>query len=204
LVLLHPLLLPSILPSHLELNFLGGSATAIPIFFVVYSFCDFPGMIVKIVFGFSLVKAKILKPVGEKLVVPYYQMGGAMAIVFGLMLFFNGGLVVLFNTVISFGSFYKYIMAGLYLLLVLFVIPFLMFFLYSLAGGWDDYGLSIFKDAVELSGPSKFLVRKLYLVCVWGHDHSPLKNKFPIHHEAAAQEITELDELKRKTYESLK
>ncbi len=204
LVLLHPLLLPSILPSHVELNFLGGTATAIPIFFVVYSFCDFPGMIVKIAFGFSLAKAKILKPVGEKLVVPYYQMGGAMVIVFVLMLFFNGGLVALFNMVVSLGGFYKYVMAGVYLLLVLFVIPFLMFFLYSLAGGWDDYGLSIFKDAVELAGPSRFLVRRLYAVCVWGHEHSPLKNKFPIPHEAAAREIAELDELKRKTYESLK
>ena len=204
LLLLHPKLLPSLLPAYVDLNFLGGTATAIPIFFVLYSFCDFPGMIAKTFFGFTLTDRKILKPVGLRLKIPWWQMFGSMAIVFLIMIGANGGLVLLFDYVTTLGSIYSYILAGLYLLFLLFGAPFIIFFIYSCFGGWDDYGLKIFKDAVDLSGPSKFLISRLYKVCAFGHKISPLKNKFPIPHKAAEKEIAELNKLKKAAWEKLK
>nr|MDO8088171.1 hypothetical protein [Candidatus Sigynarchaeum springense] len=202
-VLLSPAMLPSILPSHVELNFLGGAARPIPIFFIVYAFCDFPGMIAKMFFGFTLADRKILRPVGQKLRIPWWQMFGAMGLVVAAMIVVNGALVILFNWARSIDDIYGYVLAGLYLLFILFGAPFVMFFIYSLVGGWDDHGLGIFRDTIVLSGPSKFLVDKLYKISKWGHDHSPLKNKFPIPHEDAARELAELNEIKKRTYEQL-
>ncbi|NMC07929.1 MAG: hypothetical protein GYA24_22170 [Candidatus Lokiarchaeota archaeon] len=202
-VLLSPIMLPSILPSHVELNFLGGAAQPIPIFFIVYSFCDFPGMIAKMLFGFTLADRRILRPVGQRLRVPWWQMFGAMALVIVAMIGVNGSLVIVFNALREVDKLYGYVLAGLYLIFILFGAPFIMFFVYSLVGGWDDYGLGIFKDAAVLSGPSKFLVDKLYKLSKWAHDRSPLKNRFPIMHEDASREIAELNELKRLTYERL-
>ncbi len=202
-ILLSPNMLPSILPPHVELNFLGGAAQSIPIFFVVYAFCDFPGMIAKMFFGFTLADRKILRPVGQKLRIPWWQMFGAMGLVVAAMVVVNGLLVVVFNWARGIDDAYTFVLAGLYLAFILFGAPFIMFFIYSLVGGWDDYGLGIFKDAAAVSGPSRFIVERLYKVSKWGHEHSPLKNRFPIMHEDAAREIAELNELKRRTYEKL-
>jgi hypothetical protein len=53
--------------------------------------------------------------------------------------------------------------AALTLLMALFVFLFLVYLpLLAFWGGWDDYGLLIFRRAYHLSGPSKFLIYLLY------------------------------------------
>lgn len=49
------------------------------------------------------------------------------------------------------------------LLMALFVFLFLVYLpLLSFWGGWDDYGLLVFRKAYHMSGPSKFLIYMLY------------------------------------------
>lgn len=203
LLLLHPRLIPSIVPSAVELSFLGGRAMAIPVFFILYSFCDLPGIIAKITFGFWITRRKILQPVGKELRFPWWQMFGAMALVFVIMIAVNGGLVSGFLAIKEFGNIAMYAVAVLYLFIMLFGSPFLIFLLYSLFGGWDDYGLSIVKDAIALSGPSRRYITLLYRVSAWGHARSPWKNRFPIPHADAAREIAELDDIKRRAWEAV-
>ncbi|MFX0102444.1 MAG: hypothetical protein ACFFCS_22955 [Candidatus Hodarchaeota archaeon] len=204
LILLHPKLVPSLLPSHVELNFLGGVGAVVPMFFILYSYCDFFGIWAKNLFGTWLVDKYVLRPVGMRFKVPWWQMIGAVVIVFVLMIFVNGSLLNVFNIIKEFGDIYVYIAAGAYLLMMLFVMPIVIFFLYSLFGGWDDFGLKIFKDAMDISGPSKKFVYIVYKVSEWGHNHSPLKNRFPIPHEDAERELAELNKLKRETYERIR
>jgi len=58
-------------------------------------------------------------------------------------------------------------------------------------GGWDDYGIKIFSDAVEISGPSKFLFRPIVKVNKL-MIKSPLHNRFGIPWKAAQDEAEEL------------
>ncbi|MHA1369329.1 MAG: hypothetical protein ACTSRA_06405 [Promethearchaeota archaeon] len=200
IILLHPKLIPSLLPSHITLNYLGGKPIPIPTFFIVYSFCDFPGMIAKNLFGFFLVDWKILRPVGQKLKFPKWQIFGAMSLVFVLMLGINYVLVRIY-VALSSNDIIAYVLAALYLLMMMFGIPFVIFFFYTLFGGYDDYGVKIFKNAMEISGPSKPYIRLLYRLIKWVHERTPLRNKFPIPHEDAKREIEELNEMKRIAYQ---
>ncbi|MHA1793944.1 MAG: hypothetical protein ACTSVI_14985 [Promethearchaeota archaeon] len=200
LFLLHPKLIPSLVPSHVTLSYLGGTPMDVPIFFVLYSFCDFPGMIAKNIFGFWLVDKKILKPVGEKLEFPWWQMVGAMSLVFIVMIGVNWILVQVFIGISTIGILAAFGMTILYLMLMMFGLPLVIFLLYSYFGGWDDFGLSIFHKAVMLSGPSRFYVRVIYKLSKIGHEHSPIKNKFPIPHEDAEREVDELNLLKKIAY----
>ncbi|MFX0102698.1 MAG: hypothetical protein ACFFCS_24235 [Candidatus Hodarchaeota archaeon] len=84
------------------------------------------------------------------------------------------------------------IYAAVGLLMLLFTFPILIFFLYGLYGGWDDYQLLQFKNAMLISGPSKGFVKILYKTTKWAHEHSKLANKFPIPHEKAEKEAMEL------------
>jgi len=78
---------------------------------------------------------------------------------------------------------------------VLFAIFFGLFFTfpaYSMCGGWDDNTIAIFKEAVEISGPSKMFFSPILKVTLFVCKISPLHGKFPIPHEQAAQEALEL------------
>lgn len=64
--------------------------------------------------------------------------------------------------------------------------------LYSYFGGWDDYGLATFYEAVKISGPSRIFfvpIAKLTGLLV---KISPLHNKFPIPWKEAEREAFEL------------
>jgi hypothetical protein len=63
--------------------------------------------------------------------------------------------------------------------------------LYTLFGGWDDYGIKIFTDAVEISGPSKFLFRPIVFANKLLRK-SPLHNRFTIPWQDADREAEEL------------
>jgi len=86
---------------------------------------------------------------------------------------------------------------------VLFLVAIIVFFPLSvLLGGWDDYQLFTFQEAVKLSGPSKIIFIPLLKVlkkCAeigrkWG-----THGRFPIPYKKAHIEISELMELKRAT-----
>jgi hypothetical protein len=96
--------------------------------------------------------------------------------------------------------------AAISLLFGLIMIPFLIYMpLTGLFGIWDDFNIKTFKKAVEISGPSRWIVNLFYKSAVWGISHSRLHNKFKIPWEDAEREIDELMELKKnaeaKTYE---
>lgn len=64
--------------------------------------------------------------------------------------------------------------------------------LYALFGGWDDYGLQVFRDAVELSGPARVFFKPIYKISEALARVSPLHNRFTIPWKAATQEAEEL------------
>jgi hypothetical protein len=86
------------------------------------------------------------------------------------------------------------IIAGTITILFMFVVclMFLFFPLYTAFGGWDDNTLNIFHEAVEISGPSKFLFRPIDKASQWLGKKSPLHNRFKIPHEKALEEAAEL------------
>jgi hypothetical protein len=78
---------------------------------------------------------------------------------------------------------------------VLFAIFFGLFFffpMYGLMGGWDVNSLAVFKEAVEISGPSRFFFMPILKMTLFLGTKSPLFNKFPIPYEKALEESIEL------------
>jgi len=86
---------------------------------------------------------------------------------------------------------------------VLFLVATFMYFpLTVLLGGWDDYQLFTFQEAVKLSGPSKIIfipLFKLLKKCAEFGRKIGTHGRFPIPFEKAHKEILELMELKRAT-----
>jgi hypothetical protein len=86
---------------------------------------------------------------------------------------------------------------------VLFIaVIFTYFPLTVLLGGWDDYQLFTFKEAVKLSGPSKLIfkpVLKLITRIARFGKKKGIHGRFSIPYKEAHEEIIELMELKRKT-----
>lgn len=81
----------------------------------------------------------------------------------------------------------------------LLVFPTIIFpFFYGLFGGWDDFGLKVYKKSVLISGPSKIFYKNAMRCTQWAAQHSFLMNKFPIPHHEAELEIQELMQLKHK------
>ena len=64
-----------------------------------------------------------------------------------------------------------------------FILMFTFFPLYSFFGGWDDNTFSIFKEAVRISGPSRFLFMPIVWSSNWLIKISPFHNKFVIKYE---------------------
>ncbi len=64
--------------------------------------------------------------------------------------------------------------------------------LYGAFGGWDNHTLAVFKEAVYISGPSRFLFIPVYKMTAALVKISPLHNRFPMDHEDAEREMIEL------------
>jgi hypothetical protein len=81
---------------------------------------------------------------------------------------------------------------------VLFAILFGLFFftMYGVFGGWDDHTIGVFKEAVEISSPSKFLFNPILKVTLFLGLRSNLHGKFPIPHEEAVKEAAELMQIR--------
>jgi hypothetical protein len=84
-----------------------------------------------------------------------------------------------------------YVAGGVTILLAVLCLMWIFFPLYTFFGGWDDYGIKVFSNAVEISGPSKILFRPIVKVNKL-MVKSPLHNKHPIPYEDAEREADEL------------
>ncbi|MHA1822000.1 MAG: hypothetical protein ACTSU2_03945 [Promethearchaeota archaeon] len=91
---------------------------------------------------------------------------------------------------------YVILFVVLCLLILLILFPGVLFFFFGLSGGWDDIGLNEFKNAVELSGPSKFIVNAYFKATRLGHNLCPIKNKFSTPSAEAYEEIDQLQIIK--------
>jgi hypothetical protein len=82
--------------------------------------------------------------------------------------------------------------AAIMVVLCILILPIFLFLpLTGILGGFDDFQLKTFKKSVELSGPSRPIVKQFYNVVLWGHNHCPWKNKFKIPWEIPLQQINE-------------
>ncbi|MBN2150159.1 MAG: hypothetical protein JW839_01810, partial [Candidatus Lokiarchaeota archaeon] len=80
------------------------------------------------------------------------------------------------------------------LLMILFLFPaVLMCPFFGLFGGWDDFTLEEFRKTMEVSGPSKGIMKLMYKITAWFARHSPLHNKWPLaDYKVVQQQIQEL------------
>ncbi len=84
------------------------------------------------------------------------------------------------------------------------IFPFGIYFpLYAFLGGWDKVELEIFKDAVEISGPSKWLANFIYKMSYKISQKSPLYNKYPIESEIPLKEMEELIEIRKSNLKNI-
>lgn len=87
---------------------------------------------------------------------------------------------------------------GFYVALVVGIIPlalilcFVFFPLTGFFGAWDDTNLEEFKKAVEMSGPSKWLVKPLHRILAWACRRSPLHDRFGMATDEVEREAREL------------
>lgn len=71
--------------------------------------------------------------------------------------------------------------------------------LMALFGAWDKYNIDVFLKAIEISGPSKFMMKMLYKASYFVYKRSPLKDKYPIKGaEDAIKEAKDLENIKKK------
>ncbi len=84
-----------------------------------------------------------------------------------------------------------YVTAAVTVVIAFITLLWVFFPMYTAFGGWDNYSIELFHEAVEISGPSRFLFKPI--------DHannllrkSPLHNRFPIPWEEAKIEAEEI------------
>ncbi|MBD3353596.1 MAG: hypothetical protein GF364_19085 [Candidatus Lokiarchaeota archaeon] len=95
--------------------------------------------------------------------------------------------ILLFNSV---GSIPTAVVSILFAFVGCFMFIYLPFYTYF--GGWDDYGLEMFREAVSISGPSRIFFVPIYKLSIWLADKSPLHNKYPIPWKGADRNSLEL------------
>lgn len=85
-----------------------------------------------------------------------------------------------------------YVTAGSSIIFGIFCLLWVYFPVYALFGGWDDYNIKIFHEAVEISGPSKFLFKPIDWANRGIIKYSKLHNRFPIPWKIADKEAEDL------------
>ncbi|MHA1847039.1 MAG: hypothetical protein ACTSXU_05290, partial [Promethearchaeota archaeon] len=166
---------------------------------LMYLLADLPAYLTKLVAQWSFVQFKTIKTRFTSI----YQVFVAPIITVSILIPLNLLLVFGFKQIHASTApdlTIPLIYAGTSLILILFGFPILTFFIYGMIGGWDDFQLRIFRNAMIISGPSRPYVKILLMVTKWAHEHSKLGNKFPIQHERAKLEALELTKIKMKEY----
>ncbi|MHA1339029.1 MAG: hypothetical protein ACTSRZ_03430 [Promethearchaeota archaeon] len=155
-------------------------------------------------FGFMLIRWIIINKKVVKLNIPIWQSFIA-PLPPAIITFIIGKLWVLFIHPIIIESLGLYI-GGVITLLFAFIGCFLFTFitLYSYFGGWDDYGLNVFYEAVKISGPSRIFFVPIAKMSGLLTKISPLHNKFPIPYEKAERARFELMIIRERNDEMLK
>jgi hypothetical protein len=170
---------------------------------VAWLFSEAPGYALKGVYGWRVVKKNLFP--GKKIGFPLYQTFIAPAV--GMLLFIPIYLIMLaiFRNVWLADETMGYVLAGIYLLSVLFVFPIFIFMpLYGFLGAWDLKSLDDFRKCALMAGPSRFLVTKLYQGAKFGFTHSPLKGRFKIPYEVPMEEADQLMEIYKENLKILK
>ncbi len=85
-----------------------------------------------------------------------------------------------------------YFAGGLTILFAFICLLWVYFPLYGFFGGWDDYNLGIFNEAVNIAGPSKFLFRPIEWANTLLLDYSKIHNSHTIPWRKADQEAKDL------------
>lgn len=75
---------------------------------------------------------------------------------------------------------------------------FIFFPVYALLGGWDEHSLKIFRKSVQISGPSKFIIKFMYSISLKLSNVSPLYNRFKMDMTDVETEMKEITELRQK------
>nr|MDO8118233.1 hypothetical protein [Candidatus Sigynarchaeota archaeon] len=66
-------------------------------------------------------------------------------------------------------------------------------------GAFDQQAITIFKDTVNVAGPSKFLLNWMYKTTYFFYKLSPLKDKFPIKGAIEAErDARDLESMKKE------
>jgi len=149
-------------------------------------------------FGFMIIRWILISKKVTKLNIPIWQAFIAplppalITLVIGkLWLYFIHNRLIL-----ALGLYGGGIITLLFALIVCFLFCYIS--LYSFFGGWDDYGLNVFYEAVKISGPSRIFFVPIAKMSALLIKISPLHNKFPIPHEDAERERFELMIIREK------
>ena len=158
---------------------------------IIFGWEHFFPRLIKMTMGLIYINKKVFK-----IKVPWMQ----SFIITGLAALPNLAFAVIWNFLILdplIGVISLYGALAVTLILGIVVFPLLVYLpLTGYLGGWDDYQLKIFEKSIELSGPSKILVRPFYKMVKYWADKSPWHGKFEIPHEEAERQINELHIMK--------
>jgi hypothetical protein len=84
-----------------------------------------------------------------------------------------------------------YVTAAVTVVVAFIALLWVFFPLYTFFGGWDDYSIDLFHEAVEISGPSKFLFRPIDYANNLLRK-SPFHNRYPIPYKEAHEEAIQI------------
>jgi hypothetical protein len=170
----------------------------LPVWLVVIGFAGFLVDIVKSIVGWWWFQKKILK-------INYRKMAGQVFLAPLLTALAYAGVLVVFQYtawplletlfISTIGPEYGPLAVAMtVLLMILFLFPaLLMCPFFGLFGGWDEFTLEEFRKTMEISGPSKGIMKMMYKITAWFAHHSPLHNKWPIaDYKLVSQQIQEL------------
>jgi hypothetical protein len=108
-------------------------------------------------------------------------------------------MVGVFNLVFALNQILGFIILGIFLISMLYLMPaYVLMPMFGFLGGWDEKSLDDFRKAALISGPSKIIVTRLYKNSKYAYEKSPWKDKFKVSYEMAEKEAQELMELREE------
>jgi hypothetical protein len=166
-------------------------------------FAEAPGYAAKGFYGWYIVRKKLFPD--QPIKFPWYKALIAPAIcMVPFALIFQFVMKPIFVLVFSLSEIAAYGLAALYLILILFIFPiFIILPLYGYLGAWDEQSLDDFRRASIMAGPSKGLVKALYITSKWGYNKSPFKGRFIIPFKKAMAQADEITSKRKKIEESV-
>jgi len=158
-----------------------------------------PAVIGKTIAGWWFINKKIVKvkvPIWQTFIAPLLA---SLTMVILSLVYLNTVHVFLVGAI-------GLLPAGVIAVLIAFIGMFGIVYLsaYGFFGGYDTFGFQIFKNAVKISGPSKWLMKIMELFLTLGIKISPLHNRFAIPDREAKLEAYELMEIRDQSDKRMK